>query len=202
MDERYYVIAENGQKYGPANVATLQQWVEEGRVVPHTKLQHELDGSIRYPGELGLSFESRAGYNGPGPAATYAPPGSAPGSGPGSAEGPYATAPHSPYFRPGYGHADLGFDRGDREVSNAWILGAVGVALGLGGCACAGTLGFFATTILCGIGMKYGATARAKGHPNGQAAYIFNLIGLIVGIIAVVASVLLVVLLISAFSWR
>jgi hypothetical protein len=35
----YYVIAADGQKYGPANVDTLNQWAQEGRLQPTTILE-------------------------------------------------------------------------------------------------------------------------------------------------------------------
>ena len=38
---RYFVLGEDGQTYGPADLATLNQWVLEGRIVPTTLLQPE-----------------------------------------------------------------------------------------------------------------------------------------------------------------
>ena len=35
----YFVIAPDGQKFGPANVPTLNQWIQEGRIAPQTLLQ-------------------------------------------------------------------------------------------------------------------------------------------------------------------
>ena len=36
---QYYVIAANGQKYGPADVPTLCIWAQEGRVLPTSMLE-------------------------------------------------------------------------------------------------------------------------------------------------------------------
>jgi hypothetical protein len=41
----YYVIAQDGNRYGPADIATLQQWVREGRVAPNTTLEDEYTGT-------------------------------------------------------------------------------------------------------------------------------------------------------------
>lgn len=41
----YYVIAHDGNRYGPADIATLQQWVREGRIVPNTVLEDEFTGT-------------------------------------------------------------------------------------------------------------------------------------------------------------
>lgn len=36
---KYYVIWPDGQKFGPADVDTLNQWIQEGRVTPTTELE-------------------------------------------------------------------------------------------------------------------------------------------------------------------
>jgi len=36
---KYYVIWSDGQKFGPADVDTLNQWIIEGRVTPETELE-------------------------------------------------------------------------------------------------------------------------------------------------------------------
>lgn len=41
----YYVIAHDGNRYGPADIETLQQWVREGRVAPNTTLEDEFTGT-------------------------------------------------------------------------------------------------------------------------------------------------------------
>jgi hypothetical protein len=38
---RYFVFAEDGNKYGPADVGTLNRWIEEGRVLPAMMLEEE-----------------------------------------------------------------------------------------------------------------------------------------------------------------
>lgn len=38
---RYFVLAEDGQVYGPADIPTLNQWILEGRLLPTTLLQPE-----------------------------------------------------------------------------------------------------------------------------------------------------------------
>jgi len=41
----YYVIAHDGDRYGPADIPTLQQWVREGRIAPNTTLEDEFTGT-------------------------------------------------------------------------------------------------------------------------------------------------------------
>lgn len=38
---RYFVLDNNGMPYGPADITLLNQWIQEGRVVPTTLLQPE-----------------------------------------------------------------------------------------------------------------------------------------------------------------
>lgn len=41
---RYFVIGADGNKYGPADLPTLQQWLSEARVLPDTWLEEEGSG--------------------------------------------------------------------------------------------------------------------------------------------------------------
>jgi hypothetical protein len=38
---RYFVVAEDGSKYGPAEVKLLNDWIEEGRLLPGMTLEEE-----------------------------------------------------------------------------------------------------------------------------------------------------------------
>ena len=38
---RYFVFAEDGNKYGPADVGMLNRWIEEGRLLPAMMLEEE-----------------------------------------------------------------------------------------------------------------------------------------------------------------
>ena len=55
----YYVIGEQGQKYGPADVNTLNQWIAEGRIVSHSMLEDETSGGqIVASSVRGLKFSA------------------------------------------------------------------------------------------------------------------------------------------------
>ena len=43
---RYYVLGENGERYGPADVPTLAQWARERRLSSASKLMDEMTGSV------------------------------------------------------------------------------------------------------------------------------------------------------------
>ncbi len=65
----YYVLGDQGQKYGPADIPTLNQWIAEGRIVPHTMLQDEASGGMiaasTIPGLLFLPTASPVSSNYP-----------------------------------------------------------------------------------------------------------------------------------------
>jgi hypothetical protein len=65
----YFVLGEGGQKYGPADLATLNQWIGEGRLLPNTMLEDASSGVRSTAGAIsGLNFAATA------PATGYAPP--------------------------------------------------------------------------------------------------------------------------------
>lgn len=106
--ERWYVIAPSGQKYGPADLATLQRWTDEGRVMPQTMLEEEIGGRRFFANMLpGLVFvQGGAGVN------------------------PWAYPPGaSPYPRGGY-YAPQTMVPGRGELTVAWVLVALGFLCG------------------------------------------------------------------------
>lgn len=78
---RYFVIGTDNQKYGPVDLAQLQQWVNEGRVLRNTMVVEESSGQQ-------YAASAVAGLNFP---VTTAPPNA----------GPQGASQY--YHRPGYG---------------------------------------------------------------------------------------------------
>ena len=104
---RYYVIFPTGQRYGPADLRTLQLWVAENRVGPATTLMEETTGR---------SF----------PAADLSSLGLAPYAGPTSAQ------PGQPYYAPYYRSYPARSSSGTNvETTLAWIFGGVGFCIPL-----------------------------------------------------------------------
>jgi hypothetical protein len=63
----YFVIGDDGQKYGPADVATLNQWIAEARLIPTQVLEDEASGQRMAAGSVpGLNFPAPAPPPGPG----------------------------------------------------------------------------------------------------------------------------------------
>jgi len=103
---QYYVVADDGQKYGPADVPTLAQWAQEGRLNANTLLESMQDASRAPASQVPGIFPDGAGY---------APP---PGQG-----NMYSAPPqYSTYQRPGYAHGD----DGSSDITKGWIFGAIG----------------------------------------------------------------------------
>jgi hypothetical protein len=145
----YYVLGQDGHRYGPADVATLTQWAYDGRVLPTTLLEDAGSGA-RMPASAvaGITF---------GPQAMSPPPTPGPGQ-----------------YGGGYSQPQAGND-GSGDVTAAWILGAIGFI------AC--------PLVLSSLGIYLASNARKKGHPSGQAAMIFCIASLVLGLVLnVVAS--------------
>ena len=80
----YYVIAPDGQQYGPADLNTLKQWVAENRITQTTMLRHGPTGQTGMAGSVpGL-------FGGPTSAATAVMP------------PPQPQPMHDPLLAPGY----------------------------------------------------------------------------------------------------
>jgi len=61
---RYFVLADDGTKYGPADVATLNQWISDGRVHHQTLLEQEGSGiTFRAAAVAGLIFPAESIYS-------------------------------------------------------------------------------------------------------------------------------------------
>lgn len=111
---RYYVIAPDGQRYGPADVETLNAWITEGRVTPNQLLEEEGSGTrVAASAVPGLVFpqQTNQSFAGGQPYQNYYPRGGGPTPG------------------------GVPFDDGKQDVTYAWICGALGL------CCCLGSIG-------------------------------------------------------------
>lgn len=102
---QYFVILPDGQKFGPADLATLNQWAAEGRIVAGCEIE-DLATRVRTPAT------AMPGLTIPG---TQAATGT-------SKDWNQPPTAGSPYPRSGYG---TGTSPGQTELTVAWILGAV-----------------------------------------------------------------------------
>lgn len=179
---QYFVIHPNGQKYGPADIATLNQWIVENRLSPTTevedaatmqRLQASSVPGLNF-GAVSSPYQQATGVQNP-----YATPGNPAVGSP----NPYAQAPNP------YAHAPQPSSyqtagkptNGNSEAIIGWIFAGIG------------TLCCFS---LCGIifnivGLVMGYQAKQKGNSQGTAIMILS--GIMLGI-----SVLLVVLGVAA----
>lgn len=93
----YFVIGPDGQKYGPADINTLNAWAIEGRVVPHTILENVSTGQqVTAANVPGIVFP-QVGYGGPQFGGTYQRP----------------------------NHVNMGYN--PQALTTAWILGVIGL---------------------------------------------------------------------------
>ncbi len=102
---RYFVISPDGQKYGPADVPTLNQWIIEARLNSTSMLEDEAGSRLVASAVSGLNFPMQ----------------------------PPPTAAHSNYPRVGpQGAAPIyqQVDTGGSEATRSIVLGGVSIVLG------------------------------------------------------------------------
>jgi hypothetical protein len=181
---RYFVVTQDGQRFGPADVNTLQQWANEGRLLATTTLEEEISGNRVLAGSvpglnLGGGTAAPYGYptqaptqQTPTPQSPYGQPQSPYGQGPNpynppqGENNPYAQNPYAQggnYYRGAGGHPAYDPDL-QREMTNAWIGGALGLA-------CCGPLAIW--------GLMCANKAKAGGHPSASGAVALNIIALV-----------------------
>lgn len=72
--DSYFVLDQQGNKYGPATVSQLNEWAREDRVLPSTMLEHAVSGErIAASAVSGISFPQSAPPQ-PGPYTNVSPP--------------------------------------------------------------------------------------------------------------------------------
>jgi hypothetical protein len=177
---RYYVVANDGQKYGPADIDLLNEWIRDGRLTPDQVLEEDATGrqvpATDVPGLRFPEMSSTSVFREPEPTVHTGY-----GGGPHSSTPNYSNPPTMEgYYRPGPARQG---DDGSSEMTTAWIYGAIGLL-------CCFVFAIF--------GISSANKAKAKGNPGGQAALIFNWVvlgiwalSLIVGILFGVAGAMM-----------
>lgn len=175
----YFVIWPNGQRFGPADIVTLRQWLHESRIDAQTVLEDAKTGQRMTAAHvLGLGVP-------PIGAPQTGPPGVTATSTVG--QDPLFNPTASPYYRPspyGSGAADPNRREGRTELNASWILGSLGLLT----LCCSNVL-------LPLVGLGLGISAKSKGHPSAVAAIVFNAV-----VLAAHVGILLLGGLFSAFD--
>lgn len=179
---RYFVYAPDGQRYGPADVPTIQQWVSEGRLLPTSLMESEISGERCAASTVpGLIFPGQA-----------QPVQDVPQSPWGTPSSPYQnpTAPQSNYYRPGMQMGQqpspYGAFPNSSDYTTSLVLGIIGAVM-LFACGCAGTI---ISIVLCAIGLVFANKAKAAGHPHAQATYWLNLVVLVLSVLGTIGMAL------------
>jgi hypothetical protein len=184
---RYFVYAPNGQRFGPVDLPTLQQWVNEGRVLPNSLLEEEIGGQRMAASTiLDLRFPPNTPY-----VAQQMPYGN-PGT---TTQNPYADpmaqpqqpTPYAAYHRPG----QTAKPAATPELTTSWVCSSIATFL-VFSCGCFPVLGFIATALAI-AGLVNGKKARDNGHPQGNTAYIFSLVILVLSILSAIGGTIFMV---------
>jgi hypothetical protein len=171
----YYVIAADGNRYGPADIATLNEWIKDRRLEPNMRLEDVQTGAL-------ATAMSVPGLNFPAPNAKVAPPPT--GLGPGGApvlgqrpgDAPYAG---SPYGSAPYGQNPTPYPRHTQEGEPIGKLLALGYGLGILSIVLS-SLNFFGALISAVYGIQFGNSARNQNAAAGIGAIVVNVIALII----------------------
>ena len=165
----YSVLDAHGNRYGPVDLPTLNQWVRDGRIVPATQILVEATQKV-IPATMvpGLNLEQAPGYGLP-PGQVQAPIGF-----PGAQSGPYAPA-NVPYPRSGAFSSPASLIPGGSEYNRSLTFSGIGLVA----CICFPPIG----AILCGAGIYFARAAQINGHPSPGLAYLASIGGLAINIV-------------------
>jgi hypothetical protein len=153
----YFVVMPDGQKFGPADLAILNQWAGEGRILPDTTIEDATTGHRFMASALaGLQL-------------AYARPASQPFPPPGAVQPP---TQYAAYQR---GPAYVG-DIGQSDLTYAWVFGATGLLLTFA-CGCAGPCALIAVVFPI-LGIVFANKAAAKGNTGAAGARILSIVAL------------------------
>ena len=162
----YYVLGDGGTRYGPADLATLKAWVQEGRVLPQTMLEQVVDGQVIPAAQVPDLF------NGPTPQTAYhAPTVNQPAQhAPYQQPGPYQShpGPHgAPTNPPANNYQNANYPRpGSSGTSSQMTAGWVcfGIACLLCFIPCCN----LASIVLHIIAITIGVKEKNQGNPQGS----------------------------------
>lgn len=162
--ERYWVVGQDGQKYGPADVATLSSWATENRLTPTTQLEGEMSGQrVMASAVAGIMFPAAMGAA----AATSVTPAASPY---GSTQGAATQSTYGQYPRD-FGNVDP--DAGKSNAIISLVCGAISIL-----CCCIPGLNL----ILSGIGVWQGLVAKKSNHKMAVLAIVISGIGLLLSL--------------------
>lgn len=174
----YYVVdTATGMKYGPADLTTLNQWIQEKRLLPNTMLEDSSTGMQMMASQVpGLMFpiEQTVIQPQPQPQEPFQP--QQPMGGPTihtppSGQQGYGQQPYNPIGPTG---APIGYPRmepsGDvgKWITTGWVMAV---------------LGFICCPVIFNaIGIYYGSKVKNAGNPTGQTLIIVNIVVMILSI--------------------
>jgi hypothetical protein len=161
---QYYVIGPDGNKYGPADVPTLKQWVAENRLSPDSMLEDFGTGQRVTAGSVPDLFGDP--QIAAAPTAQAGPTMSAPVTGTVYQQAPSGARPQG------------AADDGKIFVILGWVAAGCGLAL----FCCP-----YVSQLLAVTGVIFAFVAASKGHPGAKALKIFSIVALVITIGVLIA---------------
>ncbi|HRF59028.1 MAG TPA: hypothetical protein PLH94_03830 [Fimbriimonadaceae bacterium] len=206
---RFFVIANDGNEYGPADIPTLNEWATQNRLTPTTQLKNEATGEIVMASAVpGIVFPGAAptGFT-PGPAEPVQPvqpqqpyqSPQQPYQAPQQPEQPYQAPqqPQQPYQAPQGGYQQPQNPYGQAPGASPYPRANTSTGGIDDGSKEMTWAWILAVVSLCccwlaGIGgVIFANQAKAKGHPQAQTAMIVNIAAMVISLLGGVIYVVL-----------
>ncbi|MCG9895560.1 MAG: hypothetical protein MH204_08810 [Fimbriimonadaceae bacterium] len=169
----FFVVAADGEKYGPADLETLKAWAADHRLAPGMMLEDAVSGARIRAEDLPGLFASTESSSEPPPQAT--PPAQPQMSPPQDNPAPGPNYTQSPYDQVRLQSGPISSNTQGLEIS-VWVLGTISL------CFCPICLG--PISITCAV------LAQKRGNPRGLLligfAIAMMLIGMILGFVTLI----------------
>jgi hypothetical protein len=150
----YYVVAPDGQKYGPGDVMTLNEWARLGRIVPTTIIEDAATGGRMAAAQVpGILFQQN----------------------PQSSNSAFQPNIQQ-YPRTGF-VSDTG--RGDYQL--AMVFGVLAIVVSPPMICCTPLI--VGPVLFSSLGIYFASLAQRKGFPNHRTAMTLNIVALVIAIL-------------------
>jgi len=161
--DMYYVVLPDGQKFGPADLRTLNQWASEGRILSNSIIEDSQTGQRFHAASLpGLQLTQTMGPN------PYAAPGTM-----------NPPQPYAAYTRPSSaGNSSVGTN----DLTLAYVFGAIGLAM----CVIGGGFCSMIGIVFPILGLVYAKKAQDQGNPSANSAKILCYIALGIQVLGII----------------
>lgn len=196
---RVFVLDQTGNRYGPVDIATLNQWVRDGRVIADTQIMIESTGKVvpasLVPG-INLDMAPGAGFGQTGRTAANPvmpnPYGQMQGRSPNDLPIGFPNAQPSQGYSGPFGGSPMA-SGGSGLLTTAYALCGISLLI----CFCGGAI---LSVPMCIVALVLTKNAEKQGSPGTSSAFLFGLFCLGLNAIGLILNIMSIQLLSSLHS--